>query len=140
MPLQHLAYISTAAPTVCEDDIRLILEQSRRNNPARRVTGHLQCHGGCFFQVLEGPAESLDELLAKLLADPRHGELKVLYREPLARRHFADWSMGSWVLQFIPKNPVFSPVPPASTRVPVAIFKNTCGGTWYYLDAYVDAV
>lgn len=94
MAIEHLAYLSTAAPTVTEDEIRRILDQSRRNNPAARITGHLQCHGGCFFQVLEGPAASLDGLLAKLLADPRHFDLRVLYREPLERRHFADWSMG----------------------------------------------
>lgn len=94
MALEHLAYLSTAAPGITEEDIRLILEKSRRNNPTARVTGHLQCHGGFFFQVLEGPGDALDNLLAKLLADTRHADLRVLYREPLDRRHFANWSMG----------------------------------------------
>lgn len=94
MALEHLAYISHAAAGMSKERIRAILEQSRRNNVAQRITGHLQCHGGCFFQILEGPAPALDELLARLRADPRHADLRVLYRESLDRRQFADWSMG----------------------------------------------
>jgi hypothetical protein len=37
---------------------------------------------------------SLDELLARLDADPRHRDLRILYREPLVQRNFADWSMS----------------------------------------------
>jgi len=41
--------VSTAAPGLGDDDIRRIVEQSRRNNPQQRITGHLQCCGGHFF-------------------------------------------------------------------------------------------
>jgi Sensors of blue-light using FAD len=94
MANEHLAYISSAAPTLTETDIQLILEQSRRNNKSQRITGHLQCRGGYFFQVLEGSKEASDELLEKLHGDPRHADLRVLYREPMTRRNFANWSMG----------------------------------------------
>ncbi|MCU0841543.1 MAG: BLUF domain-containing protein [Thiobacillaceae bacterium] len=94
MSIEHLAYISTAAPDLTDADLRLILDQSRRNNPRQRITGHLQCHGDLFFQVLEGPAESLDALLEKVGNDPRHADLRLLYRETLTRRNFANWSMG----------------------------------------------
>lgn len=94
MPLQHLAYISVAAPGIGQADIERILEQSRRNNASRDISGHLQCHGGLFFQILEGPGAALDELLARLGTDPRHADMRLLFREPLQRRQFADWSMG----------------------------------------------
>lgn len=94
MAKEHLAYISKASPNLVEDDIRLILEQSRRNNPHLRITGHLQCRAGYFFQVLEGPSEGLDCLIDRLRQDPRHSDLQILYREPLVGRNFANWSMG----------------------------------------------
>ena len=94
MPIQHLAYLSRAAAGVDDTDVQRILEQSRRNNPVQRITGHLQCHGGYFFQVLEGPENALDQLLDTLSRDARHTDLCVLYREPLDRRNFANWSMG----------------------------------------------
>jgi hypothetical protein len=94
MPLQHLTYISVAAPGIGPEDIELILAQSRRNNASRAISGHLQCHGGLFFQILEGPGAALDALLERLRADTRHADLRLLFREPLQRRHFADWSMG----------------------------------------------
>ncbi len=49
------------------------------------------CH---FLQVLEGEASVLDELLAKIERDPRHKDLKVLFRGKLEERVFGRWSMG----------------------------------------------
>ncbi len=94
MQLEHIAYLSKATPGLAHADMDRILEQSRLNNARLRITGHLQCHGGEFFQVLEGTPEALDALLEKLMHDTRHHDLRVLYREPLARRNFAGWSMG----------------------------------------------
>jgi hypothetical protein len=94
MSIQHLAYLSCSSAGTGDAEVRRILEQSRRNNPGRRITGHLQCHGGYFFQVLEGPGPALDLLLDTLTKDPRHTDLCVLYREPATRRNFANWSMG----------------------------------------------
>jgi hypothetical protein len=91
---QHLAYISRAAQNLSAADVEDILTSSRRNNGAKGITGHLQCHAGYFFQVLEGPAPALEALLEKLKQDPRHQDMRVLYRETLQQRNFADWSMG----------------------------------------------
>lgn len=94
MSIQHLAYLSRASADISDADVRRILEQSHLNNPPRRITGHLQCHGGYFFQVLEGPENALDQLLDTLSRDTRHSDLCVLCREPVAQRNFANWSMG----------------------------------------------
>lgn len=94
MAKHHLAYISRAAHGLGAEDLERILQASRLNNAARGITGHLQCHGGYFFQVLEDPAPALDALLQALEQDPRHREMRVLYREPMQQRNFADWSMG----------------------------------------------
>jgi hypothetical protein len=49
---------------------------------------------GNFFQVLEGEAATVDALYEKLHRDKRHQQLTLIIREPIARRSFADWSMG----------------------------------------------
>ncbi len=94
MPLQHLAYLSKVSHALGDADIDAILATSRGNNQKRGITGHLQRHGDFFFQILEGPSDNLDQLLAKLHDDPRHEQIRLLFREPMPRRSFADWSMG----------------------------------------------
>lgn len=106
MSLVQLAYISHAAPQLDERDIEQILAQSRRNNANRRITGHLQCHGGIFFQVLEGPDETLDELMVKLRQDPRHTGMNLLFRQAISRRTFANWSMGFGPCSRTPPSPL----------------------------------
>ncbi|GAB2518215.1 BLUF domain-containing protein [Lysobacter humi (ex Lee et al. 2017)] len=76
-----------------EPNVARILVQSRINNARRRLVGALYFGDGCFFQCLEGPAADVDRLYAALLADPRHTDLKVLSREPIARTGFAAWTM-----------------------------------------------
>lgn len=48
---------------------------------------------GCFFQCLEGAAESVDALYRRLGDDKRHSDLTVLSREPISQPAFSDWSM-----------------------------------------------
>lgn len=94
MSITHLAYISRCSSSLTQADIDTILAQSRHNNSRARLTGHLQCHCGYFFQVLEGPASEVDTLLARLQSDSRHSEMSILFRETTTQRNFANWSMG----------------------------------------------
>jgi len=94
MHKEHLAYVSRAAPDLDNEAIERILDVAQRNNPALSVTGYLLCNDGYFCQILEGPGASLNILLPRIKADTRHGDLKLLYREVLPRRNFANWSMG----------------------------------------------
>lgn len=88
--VDQLAYISTAAPRLSVDDLRRILVASRPNNPKRHITGQPQCCGGHFFQILEGPAAALDNLLSRLRHDPRHSDRRLLFRIDPKGREFAD--------------------------------------------------
>lgn len=74
---------------------RDILEASRRNNPARDITGVLVSHGGWFMQVLEGPAAEVSALLKRIEQDNRNGQFLLLRAMPIDTRDFGDWSMGS---------------------------------------------
>ena len=58
------------------------------------MTGMLLYSDGNFFQGLEGEPDSVDGMYKKLHLDKRHQQLTLILREPIAKRYFADWSMG----------------------------------------------
>ena len=72
-----------------------ILATSQRNNARDGLTGALLIHEGRFLQVLEGAAQDIDRLMARLAKDARHDELVVVEREPIPARRFGDWAMAS---------------------------------------------
>ncbi|MET0291132.1 MAG: BLUF domain-containing protein [Steroidobacteraceae bacterium] len=88
------AYTSMASPTFRESDIPALLEKSRANNSRAGLTGMLLYMEGTFFQVLEGDAATVDSLYDTISRDPRHSRVTRIIREPVARRDFADWTMG----------------------------------------------
>jgi len=97
--LVQIVYVSrstfTAMPAELgiEPSVARILAQSRINNARRGLVGALYFGDGCFFQCLEGPAAEVERLYAALLRDPRHTDLQVLVRRPIARTSFATWAM-----------------------------------------------
>ncbi len=93
-PLYQLIYNSAATCTFTNDDLTRLLRAARHNNAKRGVTGMLLFIDGCFFQVLEGPQDVVDNLAEHIQNDPRHSKMTIIVREPIARRTFNDWSMG----------------------------------------------
>ena len=90
----HLVYASAALVPLSQDELLDVLRISRRNNAASGVTGALLYSGGNFLQILEGPAERVEEVYTRLGKDPRHRGLTVLLRDTVDGRHFPDWAMG----------------------------------------------
>ena len=78
------------------DVLAAILGKSRTNNRKRDITGVMLFRNQRFLQVLEGPDSEVDETYAKIAADERHCDLKVLFDEPTQTRHFPDWSMSAF--------------------------------------------
>jgi hypothetical protein len=92
--LISVAYVSTAADTFDGAALVDLLAQSRASNHDRDLTGMLLYRRGRFFQVLEGPEDAVDELMAKIDRDPRHADVRVLLTERLSERRFSEWTMG----------------------------------------------
>jgi hypothetical protein len=96
--LYTLAYLSQANFDESDPDLSVavsdILAASRRNNQRIGVTGALLLSNGWFAQILEGPAEAVEEIFETVQCDSRHRNAKVLYYKPLERRNFPQWSMG----------------------------------------------
>ncbi|CAN5141542.1 hypothetical protein BH10PSE1_BH10PSE1_28750 [soil metagenome] len=94
--LERLVYESTATgSTGSLLNLATILGASQANNARRGLTGALAAHADRYIQVIEGPREGLDALLTRLAGDPRHRDIRILDRRPIADRSFSDWSMAS---------------------------------------------
>lgn len=96
--LWRVIYTSRAAPRPPgqseEAMIEAILATARRNNARNGLTGALIYQDGRFAQMLEGPPEALEELLARIARDPRHTDMEMLYTAEAESRVFAAWNMA----------------------------------------------
>lgn len=94
MPVMiQVTYTSVAADNLDSGEVFRIVETSASNNAAADLTGFLLFSEGRFFQVVEGPEECIDALMARLDLDPRHHSIKVSHRVETASRSFAKWRM-----------------------------------------------
>lgn len=90
----RLIYVSTAAGPVTTAVTGTILRSAQANNTANGITGVL-CQGqGVYLQVLEGGAEPIDALYARILLDKRHQNVVLRGREDIARRRYGNWAMA----------------------------------------------
>jgi len=76
-----------------DPEVSRILVHSRRNNRRCQIGGVLHFGEGYFFQYLEGPADTVDGLYARICRDQRHREVRRLTRRPIRSRRFESWSM-----------------------------------------------
>ncbi len=97
--LIRMVYVSRATfepmqqPGAVEPEIARVLMQSRRNNPKHEIGGVLYYGDGCFFQCLEGQSDHVNQLIGKIMVDPRHRDLQILDVAQIDHRDFATWSM-----------------------------------------------
>lgn len=92
--LRQICYLSTAREELGDAALCELLFAAERHNEAARVSGLLAYGGGIFFQVLEGPRDSVGATLHRIRRDPRHHGLMVLQDEAIAARDFEDWRMA----------------------------------------------
>ena len=92
--LYNIVYCSRAAPGVGKAAVDKILQSAHRNNPAHGITGLLVFGGGIFFQWLEGPRDSVTDLMNKIRVDGRHHDVVELTTgEEVRERMFPNWDV-----------------------------------------------
>ena len=70
-----------------------ILFDARANNTAADVTGCLICRDDLYLQLLEGPADKVEQIYGKILQDDRHVEVTQLIHRSVTDRLFGEWAM-----------------------------------------------
>ena len=98
--IKRLKYISRQTNPLSDIEMAAIEAISQRNNQAVGVTGALVRIGDYFFQVLEGPADAVDETFSRISGDERHADIVVVGRsERVDHRLFGGWAMNVKVLR-----------------------------------------
>jgi hypothetical protein len=92
--LVRCLYASRARKNLESRSLDQILEQSRRNNPNRGITGLLCFANEVFVQAIEGGRDEVCELFNRIVRDDRHGHVRLLLFEEITERRFGDWTMG----------------------------------------------
>lgn len=95
--LHRVVYTSRLCrPDATPEDavVARIVEQARRNNPRRGVTGVLVHGDGAFAQVLEGRPLVVRGLLSVIQRDTRHDGMRIVEVTEVYDRIFANWSMA----------------------------------------------
>ena len=105
--LTRLVYVSRASAGAQRDlaqTVSEVLRVSRRNNAKAGVTGMLLTFRGHFIQALEGYSASVEATLARVAADDRHAEVKVLGADFCSSRTFGRWAMCANTLSATDEN------------------------------------
>ena len=92
--LVRCLYASRARQPLLPATIDAIVEQSRRNNPPRGITGLLCFVDDVFVQVLEGGRDEVCDLFNTIVCDERHQGVRLLVYEEIGERRFGHWNMG----------------------------------------------
>ena len=94
MNIVRLTYASRLTKKLGPKALEKIMVVSRRNNQKLGVTGAL-CHSPRgFLQILEGPANTVNELYNRIVKDTRHSAVTLLEYAPIPYRDFENWSMA----------------------------------------------
>lgn len=92
--MYFLIYRSEAVKEMSEDDLRILLAQSREHNRRIGITGMLLFFGNKFLQLLEGDREEVTRLYAAISTDRRHKRVITLKEGDATKRIFPNWSMS----------------------------------------------
>jgi Sensors of blue-light using FAD len=93
-PLFQLIYESMAARSFSEEEVKVLLDDSRRSNLRKGITGILLYRQGQFTQVLEGNEFEVKQLFERISRDPRHTRVVVRLEQWIPARSFPNWSMA----------------------------------------------
>jgi len=94
--MERLLYISESGlePSKATPSVSQIIADAQVRNSHLAVTGALLFTGTHFAQILEGPRESIAQLMSSIQDDSRHGNIVIVDHSPIEARRFPDWKMA----------------------------------------------
>ena len=92
--LKAVAYISRAKKSFDQTQIDHLLDESRRFNAEKKVTGVLLYNASFFFQYFEGGVEEVETVYERILKSSSHEILFEVFNDTINKQHFPDWCMG----------------------------------------------
>ncbi|UZO82056.1 BLUF domain-containing protein [Aquimarina sp. ERC-38] len=90
----QLSYRSVANIGLLTKDLNNIVDISKEHNGNANINGCLIYHQNSFFQILEGGKKEVLELYEKIGRDPRHTNVKLLWKGFKQEKIFKQWNMA----------------------------------------------
>ena len=100
--LHRIIYVSTAS-NLNENHLAGLLAQASAYNASNNVTGFLLYNDRNFLQLIEGDADRIEQLMARIELDARHNGVVRLIDEDTEIRCAPDWAMRRIVMVPSPK-------------------------------------
>jgi hypothetical protein len=92
--MNRIVYCSQATTDFSPEELVELLELARHKNEPSGLTGMLLYSSQSFLQMLEGAHAALEQTYARIEADDRHANLRLLMNVDISERLFPDWTMG----------------------------------------------
>ena len=94
--IDNLLYVSrsTLPPDTSASEIDEILSTARSRNEALGVTGALIFTNDNFAQLLEGPGDAIEQVMASIQRDPRHEDVRIVRTDKDVARRLEGWHMA----------------------------------------------
>jgi len=92
--MKRIVYCSQATQDMSPEELVALLELARARNGKAALSGMLLYCSQSFLQVLEGDEGAVRSTYARILADDRHDNLRLLQEADVEARLFPDWTMG----------------------------------------------
>lgn len=71
-----------------------IVTTTMRNNDWLKLSGAIVSTGAWFAQLIEGPEDSVDLMIDRIAADPRHTGMRIVCRSRRADRRLPAWRVA----------------------------------------------
>lgn len=81
-----------------------IVRAGRDHNARHQISGILGVEVNRFFQIIEGPTQSVQETFERIRLDKRHFDVRLRESCEISLRLFHDWSVGFAARAFLPSS------------------------------------
>ncbi len=88
-------YLSTATQAFDRQQLDELYRSAREVNGEHGVRGVLLYGNRRFCQLIEGPADGMAEVMARVRGSTQHHDLLTLHEEPVPRLAYPSWSLGT---------------------------------------------
>lgn|GEM_PF-1465530 len=92
--IYQIAYVSLSKTPLDEVLLSDILTSSIRNNIRDGISGVLMYHDRLFFQILEGERTLVKNYYRRILRDPRHSAISLMWEDEAETRVFSSSAMS----------------------------------------------
>lgn len=108
--MRSIIFFSTAKVAMTEDELAALGRECATNDSQVGISGMLLHKDGSFLQIIEGSNSVIRDMHARILADPRHVNMRTILDRDIEQREFDGPALGFKNLDTAPAGtPFLSP-------------------------------